>query len=199
MLSDSNYSIRQFSILIQKFIKFIGFGTFSVKNDKAYVTVFDFAFLIFNLLLASFVFYLSLTYGIERLSKRSTLLALGVIITMMCGSLVAIISMICVFCNRHRIWEVVVTLDTVISKFRKIHVYRIFKPYAMLATFGVVTVILILLGLLFMATVSGYYNKLIYLVIYGYLSTSFSVMIGWSSLIHLAIYNRLNLINQTIR
>ena len=200
MSSYSNYSLRKFSLIVKHFIRLIGFGTFSVKNDKVYITISDLVWLVFNILFASFVFYLSLTLGLEQNSKSSKLLALGIVITMTCGSLVSITSMICVFFNRHRIWEVIVTLDDLILKFRTIHVYPNFKRYIiMFAIFTLISIFLIALGVIVMAIFFGYYTKPGYLVIYGYLSTSFSSMMGWSSMFHLAIYLRLNLINQTIR
>lgn len=118
----------------------------------------------------------------------------------MCGSLVSIFSMICVFVNRHRIWEIVVMLEDAMKKFRKIQVRPDFKRNAIkFAILSFVSIFMVILGLILMAMLFGYNKKPIYLVVYGYLSASFSVMLGWSSMVHLSIYLRLNLINKTIK
>lgn len=196
----STYSIRKFSLSAGKFLKLIGFATFSLVDEKVEVTAFDFACLVFNLLTGFFVFNLSLSYGIDRLTKYSLLLAMGVILTMMCGSIVSIASVISVFCNRFRIWKVVLVLDEVVDKFRRIHVYPNFRRYSTIfSVFAALSMFFILLGLVIMATLLGYDKKVFVLIIYGYLSASFSAGMLWSSMFHLSIYLRVNMINKTIR
>lgn len=196
----STYSIRKFSLSAGKFLKLIGFATFSLVDEKVEVTAFDFACLVFNLLTGFFVFNLSLSYGIDRLTKYSLLLAMGVILTMMCGSIVSIASVISVFCNRFRIWKVVLVLDEVVDKFRRIHVYPNFRRYiTIFSVFAALSMFFILLGLVIMATLLGYDKKVFVLIIYGYLSASFSAGMLWSSMFHLSIYLRVNMINKTIR
>lgn len=197
----SNYSVRNFSIQLGKYLHFIGFATFSLENEKVHVTVYDFACLSFNISIGFLVFYLSLSYGVERFSKDSVLLALGVLITMMGGSLVSIVSMILIFHHREAIWETVLILDQVTAKFKKIHVHTdYYKRYVLLfVIFAIVSFVLIALGLAVMGIKLGYDQKLGVLVIFGYLTASFSASLGWSSMFHLAIYLRINTINITIR
>lgn len=199
-MSDySNYSIREFALLVKKVLRFIGLGTFSVKNDKVHVTAFDLLCLFANIFFGFFVLYLSFSTGFY-LQSNVKILALGRIITMICGSIVTLISIVCVFCNRHRIWDVILILEDVMVKFRRIQVYPNFKRYIiMYITFAVISAFLIVLGLVIMFILLGYETKLDVLVIFGYLSASFAAMMGWSSMFHLSIYLRLNLINQTIK
>lgn len=200
MSKYSNYSIVEFSLLVKRYIRFIGLGTFSVKNNKVYVDAFDLFCLFSNLAFGCFVFYLSLNYGLYRLTNFSILLSLGVFITMMFGSVVSIVAMISIFFNRYRIWEVISILETVILKFRDIGVPPNFKRYVIIfSIFGSVSLLLVILGLIIMAVFFGYSEKPEVLIVFGYLSASFSAMLGWSSMFHLAIYLRLNLINETIR
>lgn len=196
----SDYSIRNYAIVTGNVLKFIGLATFSLRDEKIVVTPFDFACLVFNILIGFFVFHSSLVYGIDRFKNSSTLLTIGVLLTMMSGSIVIIISMLCVFLNRHRIWKLVTSLDSSLNKIKRIHVVADFKRYViMFLVFGVISIFLVFLGIFIMAVWLGYSNKIAVLVIYGYLSISFSASMGWSSMFHLAIYLRLNLINQTIR
>lgn len=196
----SEYSLQGLAIIAGKFLKLIGYGTFSLIDNKIQVTVFDFACLTFNVCIGCLVFYLSLWYGAERLSKSSVLLSLGVMITMNGGSFSTITSMICVFYNRHNIWKVVITLDDVTAKFRRIHVHSDFKRYMILfGIFAIISAFLIIIGLLLMAFWLDYSSKIGILIIYGYLSASFATSMGWTAMFHLAIYLRLRLLNQTIR
>lgn len=196
----SSYSLRNFATKLGKYLRYIGFATFSLENEKVHVSVHDFVCLSFNLSLGFLVFYLSLNYGIERLAKYSILLSLGVLITMMCGSLVSILSMIIVFQQRESIWEVVRILDQTIDKFRKIHVYPDFKRYIVIfICLAVVAACCIVFGIFAMGFWFGYSQKLGVLLIYGYLSTSFSASMGWSTMFHLSVYLRIKMINSTIR
>lgn len=196
----SDYSTRNYAVVTGNVLKFIGLATFSLRDEKIVVTPFDFACLVFNVLIGFFVFHSSLVYGIDRFANSSTLLTIGVILTMMSGSVVIIISMICVFWHRHRIWKLVTMLDSSLVKIKRIHVVADFKRYIiMFLVFGVMSILLVFAGLFIMAFWLGYSKKIAVLLIYGYLSISFSASMGWSSMFHLAIYLRLNLINQTIR
>lgn len=196
----SDYSIRNYAIRTGSFLKFIGLATFSLKDEKVVVTPFDFACLVFNILIGFFVFHSSLVYGIDRFSNYSILLAIGVFLTMMSSSLVNIISMICVFWHRHRIWKLVTMLDLALVKIKRIKVIADFKRYiVMYSIFAVVTVLLVGFGMFMMTIWLGYSDKIVVLLTYGYLSITFSASMGWSSMFHLSIYLRLNLINQTIR
>lgn len=196
----SNYSIRRFALGIGRYLRFIGFGTFSLKDEKIYVSVSDFACLSFNLSVAFLVLYLSFCYGVERLMNKSFLLFLGSIITMMGGSLVAIASIVFVFWHRYRIWKLILILDDIAEKFKKIPIQPNFKPFAILfAAFAIISILLIILGLFIMAQWLGYSDQLGILIVYGYLSASFSASMGWSSMFHLAIYLRLKTVNVVIR
>lgn len=196
----SNYSIRKFALTTGRFLKLIGLATFSLIDGKIQVTSYDFACLTFNILAGFMVFNLSLIYGIDRMSKYSLLLSLGVIVTMMSGSLVSLFSMISVFLNRFRLWKVVMLLDEVVEKFRKIHVQPNFTRYiGFFSMFALFTAFFNVFGLIIMAAFLGYSNKLFVLLIYGYLTMSFSAVMLWSSMFHLSIYFRVNLINITIR
>lgn len=176
----SSYSLRNSAITIGHFLRFIGFGTFSLRDGKVHVTVFDFTCLSFNVSIGFIMLYLSVTYGIGRLGNSSILLAMGVLLTMVCGSLVVIISTLMVFIQRYRIWDVITILDIVMDKFRKIHVYPNFKRYIVgFLLFLLFTAFLILLGLFIMAMFLGYSNRLNVLFIYGYLSASFAAGMGW--------------------
>lgn len=196
----SNYSLRKAAISAGQYLRFIVFGTFSVRDDEVYVSVSDVAYLSFNLTIGFLVFYLSLTYGIERLANYSIIIAIGVCLTMVSSSLVTILSMLIVFSNRKRIWSVIVILDEVMVKFKKVNVYPNFRRHIML--FGIVACIgigCIVLGLLWMAFYLGYSSKIEILISYAYLSTNFGASMGWSSMFHVAIYSRLKLMNETIR
>lgn len=196
----SEYSIRNFAVTTGNFLKFIGLATFSLRDDKVVVTPFDVACLVFNVLIGFFVFHFSLIFGIERFANSSILLTIGVLLTMVSGSVVIIISKICVFWHRHRIWKLVSMLERALVKIKRIKVVADFKRYiVMFSVFAMVTVFLVLFGIIIMAGWLGYSNKIQVLLIYGYLSISFSASMGWSSMFHLGIYLRLNLINQTIR
>ena len=196
----SDYSIRTAAIVTGKFLRFIGYATFSQKDNKIVVTPFDFACLTFNLIIGFFLFYLSLRFGIELFSSYSILLAMGIFVTMMCGSVVIIIAMIFAFLHRQRIWKVILVLENAMEKFRMVHVNPNFKRYVMVfALTAALSVFLIIFGLIIMIIWLDYHKKLLILVVYGYLSASFAASMGWSSIFHLGIYLRLNLINQTIR
>lgn len=196
----SEYSIRNYSLIIGKVLKFIGFATFSLRNEKLCVTRLDFACITFNLIIGLIMFHMSLRFGIDRLANSSVLLAIGALLTMVSGSLVSIISIVSVFCHRHRIWKIINILDDTMKKFRKIKINQNFSIYIMIyGVFMVVSVLLIVLGLTVMYVWLGYNGKIAILSVYGYLSTSFSACMGWSSMFYLAIYLRLKLLNNAIR
>lgn len=195
----SNYSVRTASIALGRYIKIFGYGTFSLRDDIVTVTVFDFLCLSFNLTIGFLVFYLSMCYGVERLSQVSILLAIGIVITMVSASLVSITSMLIVFWNRHRIWEIVVILDNVMTKFIQINVRRSFsRHFTVIAIFALVSISCVIFGLLVMFFWLGYSSKIGILIVYGYLSINFAVSMGWSALFHVAIYSRLKLVNELI-
>lgn len=196
----TSYSLQSSAIIAGKFLKLIGYGTFSLVENKIQVTVLDFVCLTFNVCVGGLVFYLSLFYSTSRFSQSSVLLALGVMITMNGGSLVTITSMIFVFYHRHRIWKTILMLDEVSAKFKRIQVHANFKRYMIIfAVMAVITALLIIIGLLLMAFRFGYSDKLGILIIYGYISSSFATSMGWTAMFHLAIYLRLRLLNDTIR
>lgn len=196
----SSYSLREGAFKVSKFLKLVGYGTFSVVNNKVYVTAFDFACFVFNILIGSFVLYLSLQYSFNGLSKVSILISIGVIITMNGGAIASLTSTITVFCQRKRVWKVLTALDVTIDKFREIHVYPNFRGFFLFyAAFASTIMITILVGLAIMATWLGYAEKLGILLIYGYLSTTYSMLMAWTAMFHLAIFLRLRLVNETIR
>lgn len=196
----SNYSIRTAAIQSGKFLKLIGFGTFSLIDDKIRVTTFDVACLTFNLAVAFLVFYLSLWYGTQRLSEKSILLSIGIIITMNGSSMVIIASIISVFCNRYRIWELINLLEDVMEKFQKVHARPNFTRYViMFAAFAIISAMLIVIGLLVMIQWLGYSAKIGLLITYGYLSATFATSMGWTAMFYVGIYLRLQLVNDTIR
>jgi hypothetical protein len=191
----SNYSLRN-----RKYLKLFGYGTFSVINNEVHVTAFDLSCLIFNVVVGFLAFYLSLRIGLSRVDQDSILVSLGVIITMNAASFVSITSMIVVFYQRHKIWKFIIILDGVIEKFRKIQVFPDFKRYVIIyGIFAILSLVMILLGVLMMAIFLGYSDKVPLLLIYGYLSATFSMSMAWTTMFHLAIFLRLRLMNQTIR
>lgn len=199
LFSMSNYSIRRFATVFGRYLRLVGYGTFSVKNEKVHVTLCDFACLSINIFIGVFVLYLSLTYGLVW-EKFSILLTLGVLTTTVCGSAISIISMVLAFYHREMLWELITSLDIVIEKFKKIQVYPDFKRFVVLFIFfAVLSICIIVSGLVVMDVWLGYDNKRGALLVYGYLSASFAASLGWSSMFHLAIYSRLNLTNKTIR
>lgn len=196
----SNYSIRRFSLGFGRYLRLIGFGTFSVKDEKVFVSASDFACLSFNLSVAFIVLYLAFQFGVERLMKNSFLIFLGSIITMVGGSLVSITSIFFVFWHRELVWKLILVLDDVGEKFQKLNLKPKFRPYAVLfGAFAGITITLITLGLFIMAQWLGYSDNIGVLVIYGYLSASFSASMGWSSMFHLSIYLRLKAVNGIVR
>jgi hypothetical protein len=198
----SSRSVRGFASTAKVFLRFIGYATFSVNRDeKVFVSVFDAICLLSNLFAAAFVLFLAFNYGFRRLvSSSSVLLFLGSTITMVGSSLVSITSMILVFCHRFRIWKLIVLLDSVIDEFKKIHVQPMFtRKIIFFITMAAITFSLVIVGLLIMYFGLGYSEKLGILVVFGYLSMSFSASMGWSTMFYTAIYMRLNLINEAIR
>lgn len=196
----SNYSIRNFAQTTGRYLKFLGLSTFTLRNEKILVTPFDITCLSFNLILGFYVFHLSLAHGVDQLTKSSVLLATGTLLTTTSGSVVILVSMVSVFCHRHRIWRIVLLLDGALEKFKRIHVVADFKHYiVMYVVFSVMAIVLVFAGIFVMAVWLGYSEKPAVLFIFFYLSIIFSASMGWSALFPLAIYIRLNLINQTIR
>lgn len=198
----SDYSLRRAAIKTGRYLKLFGFGTFSVHDgsNKAHVTVFDFACLSFNLTIGFLVFYLSLTFGLERLSQYSILIAIGVVTTMVSGSLVTIISMLVVFWNRQLILDTVIILEDVLIKFKKINIRQnLGKHFIWFILFACAAVSCIIIGLVVMAIRLGYSSKVGILITYGYLSANFGASMGWSAMFHVAIYSRLKLLNETIK
>lgn len=196
----SNYSVRSLSITAGKFLKLIGFGTFSLVDEKVKVTAFDFACFTFNISVGCLVFYLSLWYSGQQLNKSSVLLSIGIFITMNGGSLITIVSMASVFWHRNRIWKLLTMLDKVVEKFRTIKVFSDFTHYMIaFAVVATVSFAFIAIGLLAMFFFLEYRKKLGVLLIYGYLSATFATSMLWTAMFHLAIYIRLRLLNDTIR
>lgn len=198
----SDYSVRKAAIKTGSYLKLFGFGTFSAYDgsNTAYVSGFDFTCLSLNLMIGSLVFYLSLSYGLERLSQYSILLALGIVTTMVSGSLVTIISMLIVFWNRQRIFDIIIILEDIMTKFRRINIRPNFgRQFKVLALFACTAVLCIIFGLVVMAVWLGYSSRIEMLVIYGYLSANFGASMGWSATLYVAIYGRLKLLNETIR
>lgn len=196
----SSYSIRNYAHVTGKYLKFFGLATFSLRNEEVVVTPLDIACLSFNLVIGFFVLHLSLAYGIDQLAKSSVLLAIGILLTLVSGSVVILISMVCFFWHRHRIWTIVKLLDGALEKFKKIQVFADFKQYVvMFAVFFIISIVLVIVGIFVMAMWLGYSEKASVLTVFFYISIIFSVAMGWSLMLYLAIYLRLNLINQTIR
>jgi len=194
------HSVARFAIVASRFLKLVGYGTFSMVDGRVRVKAFDMLCLLLNLSAGVVMFYIAYQYTIHRLPESSALVNLGIILTMNGSSAITIISMFCVFHRREQIWELVLLLDVVSSRFERIKVDPDFRLYMIVFGVGALLfLLLIILGLSLMFFCLGYSNKIGILIMYAYVSTNFSASMGWIAMFFLAVFVRLRLMNRTIR
>jgi hypothetical protein len=188
-------------IKIGKCIKVFGFATFSINSfddEKVHVTRTDALLLVGNLVIAFFMFYVTAIYGIENLAEKSILKYVAFFVALSASS-VCIISLICVFFFRNKIWNLLKTLNGINESFKKINVDANQKNYNKLIIYGIgFFVCMIFGGIFLMAYLLDYMRKPGILFHIAYLSFSFSLSMAWIILFHLAVFRRFLLLNQSI-
>lgn len=202
ILVISEMSILDNSARIARFVKIFGFATFTIKSfqdDRVFVSRTDVLFLVGNLTLACLMFYFSLSYGLQCLIGKS-LMQYVAFFVMISSSVVCIISIICNFFFRSKIWKLVLIINSIDLYFEKMNVdttpkqlkWKIFTGIAFFAA-------MILIGIFNMAYFFNYHKKPMVLIHFMYLSFSFSFSMGWIILFHICIYRRFFMMNKIIR
>jgi hypothetical protein len=199
----SNYTVRDQAVIAGKFLRVFGFGTFSLGNNgnykKVVVKPIDYIFFIGNVLIASILCITSLKYYSSQL-KYSKLVVMGALTATSGGSMVTLIGMIRVFLYRQKIWDLILKIDEISEKFERINVGVNFRGNFVTFILSLMAYLLYIgIGLLLMFFKWGFENRPYGILIYGYLATSFSFSMMWTTMFHVAIYLRLKLINKTIK
>jgi hypothetical protein len=197
----SSYTVREYAIIVGKFLRVFGFATFSLKESgdskKAVVKPADYFFFISNVLLACILSVLSFKYYSSM--NISKLVKMGALTATTGSSLVTLIGMIKIFINRQEILNLILKIDEISEQFKKINVKINFRRNSMvLISSLIVYLIYIGFGLLLMFFKWGFEQRPFGILIYGYLSTCFSFSMMWTTMFHVAIFLRLNLINKSI-
>lgn len=110
-----------------------------------------------------------------------------------------LIGMITVFINRQKIWNLILNIDEISERFEAIDVKIDFRRNSMAFILSLVAFMMYIgIGLLLMYFKWGFERSPYRIVIYGYLSTSFSFSMMWTTMFHVAIYLRLKMINKSI-
>jgi hypothetical protein len=200
---STSTQFRYNTVRFGKFMRWIGFATFSVKNindEKVHVTKTDFMLLLANLSISVFMILISFYFALNTtIGEGRTLLHYVTSFVMTSASLVCFVSIITVFCFRNKVWRFVVTLDEINTIFEKIGINVVIKNFGTLVTSCIVfCVSLIITGLLLMVSLE-YDKKPLLLIFFAYSSYSYSTIMVWMILFHMAIFRRFRFLNDALR
>lgn len=170
----SSYSVLEQALLAAKFLKWFGFGTFSLvvkeESKKVVVRLADYFFLFGNIFICFLIGYLTVRFdGINFQNNR--LVVMGALTSKLGGSLTTLISILRVFMNRQKICDLILKIDAISDEFHKIEVdvnfRRNFLGFIASLNFYLVY---ICLGLFLMYFQWGFDKHPSEVVVYGYLS-----------------------------
>lgn len=197
----SSYSVIEQAKTAAKFLKIFGFGTFTLTEGeikKVVVSPFDYYFLIKNIFICFLIAYLTVRFDGTNF-QSSKLVVLGALTAKLGGSFTTLTSILRVFMNRHKICNCIVKIDEISVKFHRVNVEVNFRRTFL---FFIVSLnsflVYILLGLFLMYFLWGYDEHPTEVLVFGYLSSSFSFSMMWTTMFHISIFLRLKLINTTI-
>jgi hypothetical protein len=185
-----------------KILRICGYATFSVHSiddHRVFVSKADFFFFSANLAIACFVLFLSMTY--KPLSSSDVkIMAYVIKFVMNAASFICIVSLLCVFAFRNKIWQLVRLIDSMHALFASIGVDINVKNFKLLfasvmAVYGTCQAV----GLFIMAYFLGYYKKPTILVLFAYLSVSYSANNSWIMMFQFAIIRRFKAMNGELR
>ncbi|KAG5666657.1 hypothetical protein PVAND_014672 [Polypedilum vanderplanki] len=190
------------SVKTIKYLRIFGYATFSahsVKDERVFVSKADFSFFFGNLLIACLIFYLSMIYKPVS-SSELKIMAYVTKFVMNSASIICIISLISVFCFRNKIWQLTKLIDSMNELFLSINVdinMKNFKTFFM--TIATTFIIFQGFGLFCMSYFLNYHKKITVLMLFGYLSMSYSTNNGWIMMFQLAVNRRFKAVNEKLR
>lgn len=127
-----------------KVMKVFGYGCFTVENGKCVTKPVDVFFLLLSICTGFVFLFLSIKYQKQLGTTKSDMIRLGNQITYVAAIVMAIISMILVFCNRRRVWSIFLTLYEIEKKFFKIGLNRDHSKIARVFMFSIVFLVILL-------------------------------------------------------
>lgn len=200
-MTISNVSVFNISWSTSKVLKIFGYATFSLKNlesQEIHVTFYDFLLLSINLLIACGMTYKAMLYDPVYIHEKTIMTFVGKF-TMTSAGVVCIISMICCFAFRHKIWKIVNILQGIDDRFKEIKVQTEFKNARRIYGIALFSLIaFILFGAYIMIFKLNYGKKLQIVAHFVYLSTSYSFCMMWMILFNSAIYRRFKIMNEIL-
>lgn len=173
--------------------KIIGFSSITIVDGKSVTKPTDLLYLVASVSFGLFIIFLSIINKENLTSSKSPIADLGNFISYIAAIIVSIISMLTVFCLRHRIWKMVLKLDSIENKFKKVDLTVNYLEIIRLNFFIGFSVTAISLPLsLFLYMLEGSILKVL-LYIYG--SIYFAFNVGSSTSYTLGAAVRLKSIN----
>lgn len=160
-------------------LKILGFCSITIVNGKSVTKLTDVLYLVVSVSFGIFIIFLSITKKENLASTKSPIADLGNFISYIAAIIVSIISMLAVFCVRHRIWKMVLKLESIEQKFEKVDlIVNYSKVIQINFLFGVVVTAISLPLSLFFYMLEG---SILKVLLYTYASVYFAFNVGSST------------------
>lgn len=118
-------SLLEFSAKNFFYLKFVGFGSFTVVDGKSVTKPVDVLFLIANMFFGFLICFWFVTHKNDFISSKSQIADYGNFVSYIASVLVSINSMFVAFIFRHRIWGMVRKGSMTIEKVSQMFVFVI--------------------------------------------------------------------------
>lgn len=101
----------QFSLRTWKVLKVMGLASVTIVGEKSVTKPLDVLFFLINVSLGVFISYISIAKRGQLQSSTSNIAHYGNFVCFVASLWVAILSMVCVFIHRHRIFSILVIMS----------------------------------------------------------------------------------------
>lgn len=178
-------------------LKIIGFCSITIVDGKSVTKPTDVLYLIVSVSFGIFIMFLSIINKENFVTSKSPIADLGNFISYIAVMLVSVISMLTVFCLRHRIWRMILKLASIEEKFKEVDlIVNYSKAIKSNSFIGFFVIALIPLLSLFLYVLEG---SILKVLIYTYGSFYFSFNVGSSTAYILGTVVRLNSMKEFLK
>ena len=197
----SRTSVLDIAWTASSILKIFGYATFSLKknsNKEITVTFKDILLLVFNLSTAIYMTYRASIYIPDYVTEKTLMTYVGKF-TMVSGGIICIISMICCFTFRNKVWKLINIIEGIDIKFHEANISTEFKQAKKVyGGYFIILMLFIAVGAFMMLYHFNYYKKPIVAVHFVYLVTSFCFCMLWMKLFHVSLYRRFKIMNSVL-
>ncbi|KAL7018569.1 hypothetical protein ACKWTF_010810 [Chironomus riparius] len=197
----SSASVLDIAWTASSILKMFGYATFSLKknnNKEIIVTYKDILLFVINLSMGFYMTYRASIYIPDYVTEKTLMTYVGKF-TMVSGGIICIISMICCFAFRNKVWKLINLIQGIDIKFHQANINTEFKQAKKVyGGYFIILMLFIAVGAFIMLFQFNYYKKPIVAVHFVYLITSFCFCMLWMKLFHVALYRRFKIMNNVL-